>query len=309
MECKKVLLLAADSKSRELLSRSLREQSSDLVVEASARVDEAMSRMSAEHFDVAVCCADTPDELAYLIRLKKQRPDTPVVVLSRVRESGFEVLAESMGASAVVRKTAGLEATSKSLAMAIHTRALLVHQRQHDLRTHELVREVRQLNRSNRKLVEMAMGMAASEERRFTTLYVEDDDDQVKLLTRAFSRAQLPACLHPVPTAEAAMKYLAGEPPYDDREAQPFPALVIVDLRLPGKSGMDLLDWMRSRPETRLIGVIMMTSSDSEADIEESYRRGVNLYLVKKLQYTEIVEVVREILAQFIARKSHLPGP
>lgn len=309
MEKKKVLLLAADSKSRELLSRSLTEQSTDLAVEVSGRIHEVLTRLSAEHFDAAICCADTPDELAYVIRIKKKNPNTPVVVLSRVTEQGFSTLAESMGASAVVRKTAGLEATSKALALAIQTRALIKHQHEHYLRTKDLTRDVRMLARANRRLVEMALGMAACDERQFITLYVEDDSEQVKLMTRAFSRAKLPPFLRSVDSVENAMKYLAGEPPYADREIHPFPALVISDLNLPGKSGLELVEWMRERPETRLLGMIMMTSSEREVDIDDAYRRGANLYLVKKLQYTEIIEVVREVLAQFIAQKSGFRVP
>jgi len=140
-------------------------------------------------------------------------------------------------------------------------------------------------------------------------LLVEDDPDQVRLMTRAFSRAKLSPFLRSVGSTDDAMKYLAGERPFDDREVHPFPALVITDLNMPGKSGLDLVAWMRERPETRLLGVVMLTSSERDADIQEAYRRGANLYLVKRLQYTEIIEVVREILAQFIAQKSGFRVP
>ena len=179
MEKKRILLLAANARSREILPGALRNQAPDLAVEVSGRIGDVLSRLSKERFEAAVCCVDSPDELAYVIRIKKRHPDFPVVLLTRVSEPGFEALAESMGASAVVRKTSGLDATSKSLALALESRALTGEHRKHLSRTKEISREIRNLGRSNRKLVEIALGLAAGEGREFTALYVEDDPDQV----------------------------------------------------------------------------------------------------------------------------------
>jgi CheY-like chemotaxis protein len=233
----------------------------------------------------------------------------PVVMLSRVQVDGFEALAESMGASVVVRKTAGLQATSKSVALALEMRGLLQQQKAHYLRTSELTRDVRELARANRKLVEMALGVAALDQREFFILHVEDDPGQAHMLVRALSRAKLPPFLRRVDSVDSAMLYLEGRGPYRDRKQYPIPAIVITDLDLGLKSGLDLVDWMRNRDETRLVGVVMLTSSDREKDIQDSYRRGANLYIVKRQDEMEIVGVVREIYTQFMARRSHLGAP
>lgn len=305
---KKVLLFAADHKSREVLPRALEAQRPDLAVEVSARITDALSRLDTETFDAVVCCVDSADELAVVIRLKKKKPDLPLVMLSRVQEKGFEALAESMGASVVVRKTAGLEATSKSVALALEMRGLLQQQRAHYLRTAELTRDVRRLARENRKLIEMALGVSALDQSDFHILHVEDDPEQARMLIRSLSRARLPPLVKSVDSVDSAMLYLEGRGPYRDRKLFPMPAIVISDLRLGGRSGLELVDWMRNRDETRLIGVIMLTSSDREADIQDAYRRGANLYLVKQFSEKEIVEVVREIYTQFMSRRSHLGG-
>lgn len=309
MQPKKILLFSADSKSRDVLPRALEAERPDFAVEVSARITDALSRLDTETFDAAVCCVDSADELAVVIRLKKKKPDMPVVMLSRVQVDGFEALAESMGASVVVRKTAGLQATSKSVALALEMRGLLQQQKAHYLRTSELTRDVRELARANRKLVEMALGVAALDQREFFILHVEDDPDQAHMLVRALSRAKLPPFLRQVDSVDSAMLYLEGRGPYRDRKQYPIPAIVISDLDLGLKSGLDLVDWMRNRDETRLIGVVMLTSSDREKDIQDSYRRGANLYIVKRQDEMEIVGVVREIYTQFMARRSHLGAP
>jgi CheY-like chemotaxis protein len=309
MQPKTILLFSADSKSREVLPRALEKERPDLAVEVSARITDALARLDTGAFDAAICCVDSADELAVVIRLKKKKPDLPVVMLSRVQESGFEALAESMGASVVVRKTAGLEATSKSVALALEMRGLLKEQRSHYLRTAELTRDVRRLTRANRKLVEMALGVAALDQRDFYILHVEDDPDQARLLTRAMARGKLPPFVRTVDSVDSAMLYLEGRGPYRDREQFPMPAIVISDLYLSGRSGLELVDWMRERDETRLIGVIMLTSSDREEDIQDSYRRGANLYVLKRNDDKEIVGVIREIYTQFMTRRSNLGSP
>ena len=309
MDRKKILLFSADSKSREVLPRALEAERPDLAVEVSSRVSDALLRLDTQAFDAAVCCVDSADELAVVIRLKKKKPDLPVIMLSRVAEAGFEALAESMGATVVVRKTAGLQATSKALSIAIEMRGLLKEQRAHYLRTAELTRDVRKLARMNRHLVEMALGVGSLDQREFFILHVEDDSDQARLLIRALSRGKLPPFVKSVRTVDGAIAYLEGHGPYQDRKQFPMPSIVISDLNLGKKSGLDLVDWMRNRDETRLIGVIMLTSSDREEDIESAYRRGANLYVLKRFDEKEIVGVVREIYTQFMARRANLGAP
>src|SRR5690348_12713624 len=157
MNKKRILFLAASGRSRELLPGALRTQAPDLAVEVSGRIGDALSQLSKERFEAVVCCVDSPDELAYVIRIRKRHPTFPVVLLTRVSEPGFEALAKSMGASAVVRKTSGLEATSKSVATALETQALTGEHRNRVFRTNEISGEIRKLARSNRRLVEMAL--------------------------------------------------------------------------------------------------------------------------------------------------------
>lgn len=299
MRRKRILLLAADSKAREQLATALREAAPALGIESAPHLREALQLIAKGRLDAAVCCVDAPDELAFVIRIKKQNPQTPVVVLSRVREPGFGTLAQSMGAI-LVPEAADTAETARSLALALETRALVKTQRTENRRTAELARDIRALAAQNRKLVGMALGMTAVERGPFTILIVEDDPAQSNLLMKSLSTARLPVTARKVESVKAAIDVLKGAA---------TPSLVITDLNLGGRSGLELLSWVRGRTDTRLLSVIMLTSSEREEDIEEAYRRGVNLYLVKRGNHTEIVDVVRDILTQFNAQRAGLPLP
>lgn len=304
MEAARILLMSASPRSREVLPKAIHDLRPNLSIEVAARISEAVEKASAKPFDAAVVCADTPDELAYLIRIKKRKPDLPVVMLTRVSEPGFESLSEAMGAEVIIKKSSGLEETTRALVTALEMRALVRAQKPLIARSGELAREIRELARQNRRLIEMAMGFSAAEESGFYTLLVEDDPSQALFLVRALARAKLSPFVRTVETVDAGMDYLAGVGPYADRERHPIPALIISDLNLPGKSGLDFLKWVRSRPETRNTGFIMLTSSERDQDIDEAYRLGANLYLIKQERPGEIVDVVRTVLAQYHARKA-----
>src|SRR6185295_18896518 len=93
-------------------------------------------------------------------------------------------------------------------------------------------------------------------------LVVEDDPDALLLLKRAFRKVGLEAPCHVVTDGEAALAYLAGEGPFTNREAHPLPCIILLNLKLPKKSGLEVLEWMAARPHLRRIPVIIVTTSD-----------------------------------------------
>lgn len=128
-------------------------------------------------------------------------------------------------------------------------------------------------------------------------LYVEDDPAYILLMKRAMQRSKfdnLPQ-LQVVTTSEAAMRYLLGEPPYDDRSAYPLPSLVLTDLRLPGKSGLQLVQWLREQPEMQNLPIVMLTGSALDEDIELAYEKGVNFCLVKPPDVNALVNIIQAI--------------
>ena len=115
-----------------------------------------------------------------------------------------------------------------------------------------------------------------------TLLLVEDDLADARLITRAMQKAGIPARVIHVKNGDEAVAYLSGQPPFVDRYKNPLPRLVLMDLKLPRRSGVEVLAWMREQKSAvARIPVVMLTSSHHAEDIRTAYDYGVNSYLVK----------------------------
>lgn len=112
-------------------------------------------------------------------------------------------------------------------------------------------------------------------------LQVEDREEDVILLQRALRRAELEARLQVVTDGQEAIDYLSGQGRFADRAQYPMPYLVLLDLKLPLKMGLDVLGWIRSQPSLRSLIVIVLSSSIHEADVRRAYDLGANAFLVK----------------------------
>ncbi|HZQ48248.1 MAG TPA: response regulator [Verrucomicrobiae bacterium] len=128
-------------------------------------------------------------------------------------------------------------------------------------------------------------------------LHVEDDPNDVELVGLAFRKAKVDSRLVAVNDGEQAVRYLGGEGNYSSRADHPFPTLVLLDLKLPRKSGLEVLAWIRSQsePEIRRLPVLMLTSSNQPHDIDSAYDLGVNSYLVKPGDLTVLTELIKTI--------------
>src|SRR5215469_16308856 len=115
----------------------------------------------------------------------------------------------------------------------------------------------------------------------YTILLVEDEENDATLVKMAFNRNNLQNPVQWVQDGLEAIAYLNGEGVYADRAKYPFPEVLILDLKMPRMSGLELLSWIREHPEYRVIPRIIMTSSRLERDIESAYTLGANTYMVK----------------------------
>ena len=136
---------------------------------------------------------------------------------------------------------------------------------------------------------------------RGSVLLVEDDPNDVALTRRAFARSGFTNPLEVVTDGEQAIAYLAGEPPYADRQRHPLPILVLLDLKLPRKSGFDVLGWLRGVPDVRRLPVVVLTSSAQSPDINRAYDAGANSYLVKPVAFENLLALVRTLGLYWIA--------
>lgn len=138
-------------------------------------------------------------------------------------------------------------------------------------------------------------------------LLAEDQDDDVALFTRAITRVVGRHTIRVVPDGAAAISYLRGEGLYGDRAAYPFPNVLLLDIKMPRVSGLDVLRWLHDHPDCSIIPSIVFTSSEQPQDIKEAYVLGANAYFCKPVVFDELQELLGLVFQYWF--KSHVPEP
>jgi CheY-like chemotaxis protein len=133
-----------------------------------------------------------------------------------------------------------------------------------------------------------------------TILLVEDNPRDVLLIQRAFRKANVTIPIQIVEDGEVAVRYLSGEEPYSDRDRYPLPMLILLDLKLPRKSGTEVLEWLRQQPKLKRLPVVVLTSSREYTDINQVYDLGANAYIVKPVAFDNLVEIVKTLNLHWI---------
>ena len=111
-------------------------------------------------------------------------------------------------------------------------------------------------------------------------LLVDDNEDDVFIMERAFRQSGLAGIMHVVTNGDDAVRYLSGEGGFADRNRFPFPQLVFLDLKMPGKDGFDVLSWLQGQPGLKLT-VAVLSSSLEERDMRRARELGADCYLIK----------------------------
>lgn len=128
-----------------------------------------------------------------------------------------------------------------------------------------------------------------------TVLLVEDNPSDVFIIQRTFNKLKVNVFLEIASDGDEAIAYLEGAGKYADREQFPFPALVLLDLKLPRRSGFEVLEWLKQQPILARVPVVVLTSSRQPLDINRAYDCGANSYLVKTVDPRETEELGRII--------------
>jgi CheY-like chemotaxis protein len=129
----------------------------------------------------------------------------------------------------------------------------------------------------------------------FPILLAEDDENDVYFFQRAVREAKIDNELHVVRDGQEVIDYLSGKNGYANRQAHPLPCLLILDLKMPRKNGLEVLQWLRTQSAMATIPVIIFSSSAQPEDISRGYRLGANAFVVKPASLEK-----RNELAQFI---------
>ena len=130
----------------------------------------------------------------------------------------------------------------------------------------------------------------------FTLLHVEDDPNDILLVQRALKKTNAPVQIHAVNDGDSALAYLVGQDHFADREKSPLPDLVLLDLKMPRKSGLEVLGWIREQSALKRIIVVVFTSSKHDQDIIRAYELGANSYLVKPVGFESLLDTMKEVI-------------
>lgn len=128
-----------------------------------------------------------------------------------------------------------------------------------------------------------------------TVLLVEDDPDDAELISHAFGKAGIVNPVITVDDGDKAIDYVHGRSAYADRRRFPVPSLILLDLKLPRRSGFEVLEAIRASEATRRVPVVVLTSSSQEDDIRRAYDVGANSYLVKPVGRDALVAMVQAL--------------
>ena len=128
-----------------------------------------------------------------------------------------------------------------------------------------------------------------------TVLHVEDDPNDTLLLEHACRKAGVVFDLRAVSDGDQAIAYLRGANDFSDRAKHPMPHLILLDLKMPRMSGFDVLSWLRSENGLSGVPVVVLTSSNHDADVKRAYDLGAKSYLVKPVGFEALVELVKTL--------------
>jgi CheY-like chemotaxis protein len=127
----------------------------------------------------------------------------------------------------------------------------------------------------------------------FTVLLAEDDNNDALLFHRAFRKLETQAQLQVVTDGDQVIAYLSGRGSGSEPALAPLPGLLLLDLKLPRRSGLEVLKWLRQQPRLRRLPVVILTSSKQPSDIERAYELGANSYLLKPIGLDALIHLVQ----------------
>lgn len=129
----------------------------------------------------------------------------------------------------------------------------------------------------------------------YPILVFEDDPNDALLLQRALKKNNMNNPVHIVTNGEEGLAYLQRQGPYADRGRFPFPRVILLDLKMPRKGGLEVLEYLRAHPSLKVIPTIVFTSSRETQDIERAYDLGANAFMVKPHDFDGLVQIMQKI--------------
>jgi len=126
-------------------------------------------------------------------------------------------------------------------------------------------------------------------------LIVEDSPQDLELTKRALRKGNITNHIHIARDGEEALEFLFCEGAYADRKSENQPKVILLDLKLPKIDGLEVLKRIKGDPRTHAIPVVVLTSSKEQRDVVESYKLGVNSYIVKPVNFEGFIKAVQDL--------------
>jgi len=140
-----------------------------------------------------------------------------------------------------------------------------------------------------------------------TILLVEDNPNDELLTLRALKKSKVANGVVVAHDGAEALDYLFGAGEYAERDISILPTVVLLDLKLPKIDGLEVLERIRADERTQLLPVVILTSSDEEQDIVESYKLGANSYIRKPVDFDQFAEAIQQLGLYWLVLNSCLP--
>lgn len=126
-------------------------------------------------------------------------------------------------------------------------------------------------------------------------LLVEDNPDDLEMALFAFREANIANNIQVARDGQEALDFIFAEGKFAGRQREPYPKVILLDLKLPKVDGFDVLRRLKATPETRTIPVVVLTSSKEQRDMVETYNLGVNSYIVKPVNFENFASVIKDL--------------
>lgn len=126
----------------------------------------------------------------------------------------------------------------------------------------------------------------------FNILIAEDDPNDVRLLELAIRKNGITHPVSVVRDGEEAVDYLEGKAPYNDRHKYPFPNVIITDVKMPRRNGLEVVKWVRNHPKCAVTPIVMLSGSRIEHDVLTAYKLGANSYFTKPGTLDELTKLI-----------------
>ncbi len=140
-------------------------------------------------------------------------------------------------------------------------------------------------------------------------LLVEDNPDDVELTLRALEKGRIMNKVVVARDGVEALDYLFGTGIYAGRDTSLMPAVILLDLKLPKVDGIEVLRRLRANEQTKLLPVVILTSSKEEKDLINGYKFGANSYVRKPVDFTQFAEAVRQLGLYWVILNEPPPSP